>query len=157
MSITGGIIWIFLSIVGIIWCIVPWIPWPQLAYIGVLVFHFMAGKIFPLWFLIIWGLIVLAIVAIDQILPSYATKKFWGSKYWVRWCIIWTIIGIFWWLIWILLFPFLWAWIGESISKQDFIKSLKPAIGSFIWTAMSWIIKIAICIILWWAIVEKMI
>jgi hypothetical protein len=36
----------------------------------------MAGKIFPLWFLIIWGLIVLAIVAIDQILPSYATKKF---------------------------------------------------------------------------------
>jgi len=156
MAITWGVIWLILVIIGIIGSIVPMIPWPQLAYIGIIIFHFMAWRPFSLWFLILWFLAIVIVIVADNFLPVLATKKFWGSKYWTWWAIIWTVVGLFFWLWGILFWPFLWAWCWEYYDNRDREKSLRPAIGSFIWIAMGGIIKIGICLALWGYILAEL-
>lgn len=155
MTTTWIIIAILLVICWIIWCVAPVLPWPQLAYLGILVFHFMCGRPFSTLFLILWFIIIVAVIVIDNFLPVLATKKLWWSKYWTWWAWIWTVIWLFWWIRWIILGPFAWALIGEFIKRNSIKKSIKPALWSFIWIAMSWIIKIALCIILWGYIITE--
>ena len=149
MITTWIIIGLLLVVVWIIGCIAPILPWPQLAYLWIIIFHFMAGRPFSTIFLIVWFLIIIAVIVIDQFLPIFATKKLGGSKYGTRWAAIWTIIGLFWGILWVLFWPFIWALVWEYLKKNSIKKCIKPALGSFIWIAMSWIIKIALCIILW--------
>ena len=155
MTTTWIIIAILLVICWIIWCVAPVLPWPQLAYLGILVFHFMCGRPFSTLFLILWFIIIVAVIIIDNFLPVLATKKLGWSKYWTWWAGIWTVIWLFWWIRWIILGPFAWALIGEFIKRNSIKKSIKPALWSFIWIAMSWIIKIALCIILWGYIITE--
>ena len=44
---------------------------------------------------------------------------------------------------------FRWAEGGEYLQRNSIKESIKPALWSFIGIAMSWLIKIALCIILW--------
>ncbi len=149
MTIAWIIISLLLVITGIIWCIAPILPWPQLAYLGILIFHFICGRPFSTLFLVIRFIIIIAVIIIDNFLPILTTKKLGWSKHWTRWAAIWTIVWLIGWIRGILLWPFIGALIGEYIKRNSIEKSLKPALGSFIWIAMSWIIKIALCIILW--------
>jgi len=109
----------------------------------------MAGRPFSTTFLVVWFLIIVVVMIIDQFLPIFATKKLGGSKYWTRWAAIWTIVGLFWGILWVLFWPFIGALVWEYLKINSIKKSIKPALGSFIGIAMSWILKIALCIILW--------
>ena len=155
MVLTWLIIWIILVLLGVVGSIVPMLPWIQFAYLWLLIFHFMAWRIFSLRFLIFWFFVVVIVMVLDNFLPVFATKKFWGSKYWMWGAVIGTFIWMFFWLWGIIIGPFLGAWFGEYLYEFKRKKSLRPAIWSFIGVAMSWIIKIWICLIMWRYIVSR--
>lgn len=157
MLVIASILWFLLILLGIVWCVAPILPGPQLAYLGILVFHFMTGRPFSTSFLIIGLIVMIVIVTIDQFLPVLATKKFWWSSKGTWWAGIWTVVGVFWWLWGIIFFPFLGALLGEYFENKDWKKSIKPAIGSFIGIAVGGLIKIGICIILWWNLLMMLI
>ena len=148
MDIVCCIIWIILCFIAIAGSILPWIPWPQLWYIAILLAQFLMNKPFSRWFIIIWGILMILLIIADYYLPILWTKKFWWTKRWNRWCIIWMIIWIFAWPIWLILWPFWWALIWEFLHKNDIHKSIKPAFWAFI-GFISWILlKLVISIIL---------
>lgn len=157
MEVAWEIIGIVLILLGVVGCVVPMLPGPQLAYIGLLVFHFMVGRPFSTTFLVVWFLVVVAVVVVDQLLPVVATKKFGGSKYGTRGAVIGTIVGLFFWLIGVVFGPFFGAWSGEFLNIGDWKKAIKPAVGSFIGIVMSWVLKVGLCLVMGWYVVERMI
>lgn len=138
MDIACCIIWMTLCIVAIIWSILPWLPWPQLSYVAIVLAQFLMDKPFTWWFIIIWWILMILLMILDYYLPILWTKKFWWSKRWNWWCIIWMIIWLFAWPVWLILWPFAWALIWEYLHQSNIKNSIKPAFGAFIWF-ISWV------------------
>ena len=69
-------------IAGIGGCVLPVIPGPPIAFIGMLILHF-AGEsyAFSTTALVIYGLLAIVVTVIDYIVPVWGTKKFGGTKY----------------------------------------------------------------------------
>ena len=148
MDIVCCIIWIILCIVSVIWSILPWLPWPQLAYIAILLAQFLMDKPFTRWFVIIWWIVMILLILLDYYLPLLWTQKFWWTKRWNRWCIIWMIVWIFFGPFWLILWPFAWALIWEYLLKNNIQKSIKPAFWAFIWFVSGILLKLVASIIL---------
>ena len=94
MDFVCCIIWIILSVTGIAGSILPWLPWPQLWYVAILLAQFLMDKPFSWWFVIIWWFLVIVLMLADYYLPILWTKKFWWTKWWNWWCIIGMVLGI---------------------------------------------------------------
>ena len=148
MDIVCCIIWIILCIVSVIWSILPWLPWPQLAYIAILLAQFFMDKPFTRWFVIIWWIVMILLILLDYYLPLLWTQKFWWTKRWNRWCIIWMIVWIFFGPFWLILWPFAWALIWEYLLKNNIQNSIKPAFWAFIWFVSGILLKLVASIIL---------
>ena len=148
MDIVCCIIWIILCIVSVIWSILPWLPWPQLAYIAILLAQFLMDKPFTRWFVIIWWIVMILLILLDYYLPLLWTQKFWWTKRWNRWCIIWMIVWIFFGPFWLILWPFAWALIWEYLLKNNIQNSIKPAFWAFIWFVSGILLKLVASIIL---------
>ena len=148
MDIVFCIIWVILCIIGIVWSILPWLPWPQLSYVAILLAQFFMDKPFSWWFIIIWWILIILLTITDYYLPILWTKKFWWSKRWNRWCIIWMIIWVFFWPGGLIIWPFGWALMWEYLHKNDMQKSVKPAFWAFIWFIWWIVLKLIVSIIL---------
>ena len=148
MDIFCCIIWIILCIIGIAGAILPWLPWPQLSYIAIFLAQIFMDKPFSRWFVIIRWILIILLIILDYYLPILWTQKFWWSKQWNRWCIIWMIIWIFAWPTWLILWPFAWALVWEYLHKSNIQTSIKPAFWAFIWFASSILLKLVVSIIL---------
>lgn len=148
MGIICCIIWIALCILAIAWSILPWLPWPQLWYIAIIMAQFFMNKPFSRLFIIIRWILVILLTIADYYLPVLWTKKLWWSKRWNRGCLIWMIIWLFFWPFGLLIWPFWWALIWEFLHQNNINKSIKPACWAFIWF-ISWIIlKLVVSIII---------
>lgn len=139
LEITCCIIWIILGVVWILGAIIPWIPWPQLAYIAIIIAQIFMNKPFSLWFIIVRWIVMVLLIIVDYYLPILWTKKFGWSKRGNWWCIIWMVVWLFWWAFGLILWPFLGALIWEYIHQNDSKKSIKAAFWSFIWF-LSWVV-----------------
>lgn len=148
MDIFCCIIWIILCIIAIAWSILPWLPWPQLAYVAVLLAQFLMNQPFTRWFIIVRWILMILLMVLDYYLPILWTQKFWWSKRWNRWCIIWMIVWLFAWPVWLILWPFAWALVGEFLGQNDIHKSIKPAFWAFIWFLSGIALKLIASIIL---------
>ena len=148
MDFVCCIIWIILSVTGIAGSILPWLPWPQLWYVAILLAQFLMDKPFSWWFVIIWWFLVIVLMLADYYLPILWTKKFWWTKWWNWWCIIGMVLGMFFWPAGLILWPFAWALAGEFLRKNDLKKAIKPAFWAFI-GFVSWImLKLVVSIVL---------
>lgn len=148
MDIVCCVIWIILCITAIAGSILPWLPWPQLSYIAILLAQFLMNQPFSRWFIILRWVLMVLLMLIDYYLPILWTKKFWGSKRWNRWCFIWMIIWLFAWPVGLILGPFMWALIWEFLHQSNLQKSIKPAFWAFI-GFVSWVLlKVIASIIL---------
>ncbi len=132
MDIVCCIIWTILCIVAIIGSIIPWIPWPQLWYVAILLAQFFMNNPFSRWFIIIWWILMIILMVADYYLPILWTKKFGWTKWWNWWCLIWTIVWMFFWPIGLILWPFGWALIWEFLHNNTVQKSIEPAFWAFI-------------------------
>lgn len=133
MDIVLIIIGIILILIGFAGCIIPGIPGPPIAYLGLLIQVFKTENPFTTKFLIIWALIMVAVSALDYIVPVIGTKKFGGSRRGVIGSIIGLFAGIFFFPpIGLIIGPFLGAFIGELTGGKETESALKAGFGSFI-------------------------
>ena len=148
MDIFICIVWVILCLVAIVGSILPWLPWPQLSYISIILAQFFMDKPFSWWFVIVWWILMILLIVADYYLPILWTKKFWWTKRWNWWCIIWMVIWIFIGPIGLILWPFAWALIGEYLNKSNIKASIMPAFGAFL-GFVSWILlKLVVSIVL---------
>jgi len=130
------IIVITLLVIGIAGCILPGIPGLVVTYAGLLVHHFFAEHDYPIWLLVILGLLVVFYIILQYMLPPKITKKFGGSKY-AQWgSIVGLLVGLFTSFmgpIGLFLGPFLGAVAGELLfAKEPVNKSLKAGLGAVV-------------------------
>ena len=129
LLLTLGIV---LMILGIIGCLVPVLPGPPLSFLGLLALHFTKFGDFSTLILLILGGVALAVTIFDLIVPLWGTKKFGGSKYGSRGATIGLIIGFFLGPIGIILGPFMGAFAGEMIFKDDVKYAIRAGFGSLL-------------------------
>lgn len=124
-----GIIFIFLGIIG---CVLPVIPGPPLAYVGLVFLQITSGSPFTTNFMILWALIALGVTALDYIVPIWGTKKYGGSKYGTWGSMIGLVLGLFIPPIGIILGPFVGALVGELIYGRKANEALRSGYGALI-------------------------
>lgn len=128
---------IILLVIGLVSCVLPPLPGPPIAYIALLIAAISLNKTQDLqnWLLIVYAIITVFILIIDNFIPVWSTKKFGGTKAGIRGCFIGIVIGIIFSPfggISIILCPFLGAIIGEIVDGQSLSIAVKSGIGSFI-------------------------
>ncbi|MCL2276565.1 MAG: DUF456 domain-containing protein [Treponema sp.] len=118
MEIILVIVGFLALVIGLLGSVVPALPGPPVSFIGLLLIHFAGKGDFNILFLVIMGVITIAIMIADNFLPAWMTKRFGGSKKAVVGSIIGLIVGmIFFAPIGILAGPFLGALAGELINR----------------------------------------
>ena len=82
-------------IAGLAGCVLPFLPGPPIAYLGLVFLHFTDKVHYTPTQLIIWLLIVAVVQVLDYFTPMLGSKYSGGSK-WGNWgCMIGTIAGLF--------------------------------------------------------------
>ena len=143
------ILWYIISglfiLFGLIGSIIPVIPGPSLSYVAILILHFTGTATFTTRFLAIWLVIVVAVIAVDYVVPAYGTKKLGGSKRGIWGSVIGLIIGIiFFPPLGIIIGPLLGAFLGELSGGKDSNKAFLSAVGSFLGFLFGTILKLII-------------
>jgi len=139
---------------GIVGSVVPFLPGPPLAYVGLLAQQLREEPPYTVKFLLIWAGIVVVVSVLDYLVPLYGTKKFGGSKYGIWGCTIGLFAGIFfppWGLIAV---PFIGAFVGEMIASNQSDLALRAAIGSFIGFLFGTLLKLVTCFVMGWYLIK---
>jgi len=148
------IVWIVLGalllLVGLIGCIIPGLPGPPIAWIALPLLRLHSSfDVHPSnRTLIIYGIAVTAITALDYFLPIWGTKKFGGTKAGKNGSIIGLIAGMFipiFGPLTIIIGPFAGAVIGELLAGQDNRTALSSGLGSFLGFMGGTLLKLAAC------------
>ena len=131
MDTTLGVIAIICGVIGLLGAIVPVLPGTIISYAGLLCISFSSYSELSITTLVVWGVIVVAVIVMDYILPGYFSKKFGGTKAGVIGATVGTIAGIFFGPLGIILGPFVGAVVGELLAeKLTFEEALKVGFGS---------------------------
>ena len=132
-------------ITGLMGCVLPFLPGPPVAYLGLVLLHFTDKAQYSTTQLIVWLLIVIVIQILDYFTPMLGSKYSGGSK-WGNWgCIIGTLVGLLF-LPWGVIFgPFLGAVIGELIGNKEFSQALKSGLGSLVGLMSVTLLKFVLC------------
>lgn len=149
---------ILLIITGLLGALIPGIPGPPLSFIALLLLQFTKEPPFSSNFLVLMGVIMVAVTLLDYVVPIYGTKKFGGSRQGVRGSTIGLIVGVFvlpalgiiigpFGLLGIILGPFIGAYLGERSAGKDSNAAWKAAFGSFIGFLAGTFMKIAYSIV----------
>ncbi|SMO37125.1 DUF456 domain-containing protein [Fodinibius sediminis] len=138
LIITGGAC----IIAGFLGSFLPVIPGTPIAYCGLLALQ-VAVQSFSTTFLVVWALIVILIMVLDNVIPAYGTKKFGGSAYGVWGSLLGMLAGvIFFPPAGMVVGPLAGAFAGELIAGKTTGRALKSAIGSFAGLLVNTLMKI---------------
>jgi hypothetical protein len=143
-----------LMAVGILGCLLPLLPGPPLAFAALLIQQLRTDAPFTSKFLWIWAGITIVVTALDYIIPVYGTRKYGGSKYGIWGCAIGLIAGIWMGPLGIIIGPFVGAFIGEMIAKNDSENALKAAWGSFVGFLFGTLLKLIACLVMAWYLIK---
>ncbi len=139
------ILGIILGIVGIAGSLLPALPGPPIAYAGLWLQQLRDPNPFTLKFLLIWGALTLVTMILDYYVPIWGTKKFGGTKYGVWGCTL-GFLAAFWMGPWgVIVGPFVGAFLGELLARQNSANALKAAMGSFVGFLTGSFLKLLVC------------
>lgn len=111
----------------------PVLPGTVISYIGMLCVSFSSYSELSTLTLATWGIVAVAVIVMDYVLPGYFSKKFGGTKAGVTGATIGTIAGIFFGPLGIIFGPFVGAVIGEMLAeKLTFNQALTVGFGSML-------------------------
>ena len=131
MDTTLGVIAIICGIIGLLGAVIPVLPGTIISYAGLLCISFSSYSELSMATLVVWGVIAVAVIVMDYVLPGYFSKKFGGTKAGVIGATVGTIAGIFFGPLGIILGPFVGAVVGEMLAKKlTFEEALKVGFGS---------------------------
>lgn len=154
-AILAGSILITLGFIG---CIVPALPGPPFAFLSLLILKFADSGIFTQNFLILMGIITVAVYLLDYFLPILGAKIFKATKQGIWFSIIGMLIGIF-------FFPpfgmilglLIGAVVGELIAGKAKAEALKVGMVSFIFSLLAIFIKLVLVTVMSFYFVEAVI
>ncbi len=135
-----------LIIVGLLGCILPVLPGPPLAYVGLLLVHITDKVDFSPAQLVCWLLLVIVLQVLDYLTPLLGSKYTGGSEYGNRGSIAGTVLGLFFMPWGIVVGPFLGAVLGELLGGKDFPKAMKSGLGTFFGVVLGVLLKMALCL-----------
>lgn len=132
-------------IAGLAGCILPFLPGPPIAYLGLLILHFTDKVQYTTTQLVVWLVIVIVLHLLDYFTPMLGSKYSGGSK-WGNWgTVIGTLAGLLF-LPWgIIIGPFLGAVIGELLGNKELPQALKSGVGSLIGFMLGTLLKLLVC------------
>lgn len=138
---------VFVTVIaGFVGCIVPVIPGPIVAFVGLLVVSLaQQWSTLPLWLLTVLGLVAVAVTVLDSVLPSIASKRAGAGRGGVWGSLIGMLIGTF-------LFPpfgivigaFFGALLGEMLFHGENKSPLKAATAVFSGTLVAVLLKLLV-------------
>lgn len=129
LAVLSGI----LIIIGVVGSVLPVLPGPPIAWVGLLVLYFSKYADFTISFMVIMAAVMVVVTVLDFLIPAWGTKKFGGSKAGVTGSALGLLVGLFFGPLGIVLGPFVGAFLGELIANRtEFKIALKSATGSFI-------------------------
>lgn len=131
-----------LIIAGFVGSFLPVIPGPPLSYVGLLALELTSSHPFSWKFFVIWALVVVTLMVLDNVIPAYGTKKFGGSAYGIWGCVIGMIIGIFFSPLGLIIGPLAGAFVGELIGGKESDQAFRSALGSFAGFMVSTVLKV---------------
>ena len=156
MDILLLVIAFILMLIGIIGCIVPGLPGTPIAYAGLWVAQATERVDFSWKFLLIWGIVVIVVSALDYIVPAWGTKQFGGTK-WGAWgSTIGVFVGLFFGAIGVIIGPLVGAIIGELFAGKQLEQAIKAGWGSFIGILFGTIIKLVACGLMTVALIQAL-
>ncbi len=139
---------------GLLGAVLPALPGPPLSYLGLLVLLLCSDADISTAFLVVSGIAMLVITAVDYILPVWFTQLSGGSKESVRGALAGMIIGLFF-LPWgILVGPFLGAFAGEYIARKRSGQAFRVASLSFVAFIVTTAMKLFYAVVLLFYIVK---
>jgi len=141
---------VLLGLAGIVGSVMPALPGPPLAYIGVLLLHFSrGGDVFSNTTLIVLGLVTVAAIVLDYALPAMGAKLYGASRYGVIGSAVGMLVGlIFGAFIGMMLGMFLGAVIGEYIAGKKTGQALRSGTASFMGGVAAMALKLSLCIVM---------
>ena len=133
-------------IIGLAGCIIPVIPGPPIAFIGIILLQCTSYAIsWPLF--VSLAIIAIIVTIVDYLIPGLSTKKFGGSKAGSIGCFLGTIAGLFVFPPFgIIIMPLLGALAGEFINQTPAHDMFKAALGAFIGFLTGIAMKLGVCI-----------
>ena len=81
MDILLIIIGIICLVTGMLGCVLPLLPGPPLAYVGMLLFHFTDRLQFTPVQLVVWAVLVILVQVLDYVIPMLGTKYAGGTSW----------------------------------------------------------------------------
>lgn len=162
------IVWIILSfllmIVGLLGCFIHRLPGPVITFAGILLMNFCTDvQAFSTLSLVICALAVVLCKVLDLYVPriarlisDYGKAGKWG-------CVIGSLMGVF--VVWpmmnytetvaskvlilvigLVVLPFLFAYIGESVSHRSLKTSFRPSLAAFSTYLIGTLLKLSVCL-----------
>lgn len=132
MSVVLIILAILCLLIGIVFCVLPAIPGPPFAYLGLWLAQWSIYYDFPLPFMIWTGVAMVVVSVIDAVLPPVITKTTGGSRYATVGSIVGMIAGILFTQVGMILGMIVGAFLGELMfARQSTGKAFKAAWGAF--------------------------
>lgn len=134
-------------IVAFIGSIVPILPGPPLAFVGMLILQATDKVQFSTMLLCGWLVVILIAQVLDYLIPIWTTRFCGGSKWGTRGCVAGTLVDMFLFPPWgIIIGPFLGAFLGEIMGGNDTVYACKSGLGAFLGFITGTLFKLAICI-----------
>lgn len=135
--------------VGIVGSVLPALPGPPLAFAGLLTAYFTSYQPIGLVWLIIYGLLVIALLLVDLWLPALATKFTGGSSRGATGANIGMLLGLFIPIPFgIFIGAFLGSVVGELQTGKTNRQALKAAFGVFIGLVGGIVLKVVFCLVM---------
>ena len=146
MDVVLIIISFLLIIVGLFGCVLPVLPGPPLAYVGLLLAHVTDKINFSITQLICWLFLVVVLQVLDYLTPMLGSEYTGGSEYGNRGSIAGTVLGLFFMPWGIIVGPFVGAVLGELLGGRDLPKALKAGLGTYFGIVFGVLLKIVLCL-----------
>lgn len=128
---------------GLVGSLLPVLPGPPLSYVGLLLLQFTSAAPFGAWFFVIWLLIVIAVMLVDNLVPVYGTKKYGGTPYGIWGSIVGLVAGAFFFPpVGMIVGPLLGAYLGELAGGKSSDQAYTAAMGSFLGFLAGTLIKL---------------
>lgn len=144
MVVFAAILVGFLLFVGLLGCVVPFIPGVWVAYAALWAVRLMGWPV-DVRHLTAGGIAALVVTVLDAVVPAWGAKKFRCSRRGVWGCLAGSVVGAFF-LPWgVLLGPFLGTILGELSLGRDGNAALVSGIGALLGFLFGVVIKVALC------------
>ena len=127
------IIGLLLNGLGILGCIIPALPGPFISWLSLFLFFLLPDHELSTTTLVITGIIMAIVTALDYVVPMLGAKKFGSSREGVIGGMIGIVVGLFFFPPFgIILGPLVGTVIGDIISGGTFTKALNSGVGSLL-------------------------